>query len=222
MSIRTRSGLRSSAFLSASEPSCASPTTWNPCSCSKSLANPFLKSAWSSTSNSRIGCIVSLFNFNKRYVNDDLCPFAGSALNGKLPTYALDSLSHSLKAEMEYFSLCLHRDKTVPIVRNSHLREIPIPLEIEHALRSPRMFKSVSQSLVDNADQLNLFARGKPDSFWRLDLEIDRDFPNLAEVMKVLGESGDKAKAPGDHSSQAEDGLPHILVSPVRDLTHLP
>ncbi len=60
-SMSTMSGSRSAALSTASEPSPASPTTWMSSSCARTISRPRRKSAWSSTTRTRMGSLAGRF-----------------------------------------------------------------------------------------------------------------------------------------------------------------
>src|SRR3989338_3718586 len=165
-----------------------------------------------------MGFIITLL---KGQINNHPGPHARSGLNSKLSTHTLRPLAHSLEAKVESIPHHVIYYKTLATVFDGHLGRPSGALDLDFTSRCLGMLKDVGEGLMNNTNELDLYLRREPDDLSSIDLEIHRDFSQLAKVVKILGKSRDKAKTLGNHSPQAKDGLAHILVNPIGDLAHL-
>src|SRR5215472_8860076 len=181
MSINTMSGLLASAFLITSAPSSASSMTSKPDCFSSRLARPFLKSVWSSANNRRMGFIRSLLS--QRQPNNNHGAFFGSAVDANFPAHGIRSISHGLKTKM----VAVLRDailrEALSVIFDTYCGIVVVSFYRDPSLRRASVFDNVSQSLVDYANELDLYLRRKFDRFGIINFEFHWDFSDLAKIL---------------------------------------
>src|SRR3990170_5652124 len=206
ISMRTRSGLNSSAASTAASPSPTCPTTSKPAASSK-LTTPSRNKEWSSATNTR-----KTLSPPERSTDGDACALPGGRDELESRPDRFGPFPHRAQSKALRrigFQRC--GPEASAMIRDGQIEAPPTCLQADRGSASGGVLADVRQSLLDDAQQLQLGLGVEPGFFNpRADGEFNRDPAQSAEMIGVVLEGVGETCAGLVGGPQSEDRLPNV------------